>query len=430
MTISARQDDRVTKLESLLLGFTVDQAITTPLCIETIVTDSQAEYSTFKVDGQTKELAKVLATSIVTVVLEAAGDTIRALNAWTCLQGRPSIVLSQSFKVVAAPSVIISISLVGLKSIEEVTKNVEATIIKSFAKVLGVPQQAVSIHAGTSRAQRSIYGPAPTADSGIGLITTSFQEPTSPGLVDRGKEIIKRRNTGVIVRVRILTTSQTHAELLAQKAATTAYMAELIATLAEYGINVDLSSITASVVQPLNVSNITSSQIDGQIITANSNPAENNVAIIAGSVSGGVCLLSAFFFFVFLKIRNKQRTASQLSKEQSFAAESTQESQSAADLPQGQAQQGMPNQTELLSISAPIPVEPGPEGDGCERGNSNQPSPMAGAKKDPISSNITVYDPISAGHENVEIRLVILSEESTSVYTWHTLFEYVIHRRI
>jgi hypothetical protein len=452
--MSVIPDGRVTKLERMLLGFIVAETINTPSCIETIAMNSQTEYPTFKMDGQTKTLTQVVAMSTVTLVLEAASDSTRALTAWTCWQGLASPVASQSFKVLPAPSVIISISLVGLKSIAEVTKEMEASIIRTFAKVLVVPLQAVSIEAGVSGVQRRLNDQASTAHSDTGhgsAITTTAADrvaiatdhvptynvdkhgdnaarrnslvhiddmrqassqqgvvpvelPASTSLEGQGMQNIQRRNTGVIVRVRILTTSQSNAELLAQKASTTASMAELVTTLAESGISVEPSSITATVVQPLNNPSTTSGQIDGQ--TTSSNSTENNAAIIAGSVSGGVCLLVAVFTFVFIRHRNKRRAASQLFKGQSLTSENTPEHQPEADLPQSQDAQPLnnPNQAEILGISVPVETEQKDDDDGDS--NQLQPLQFAGATQQHPPSNITVFEPISAGHHNVEVRWV------------------------
>jgi hypothetical protein len=323
VTVSATKDEKAGKSERVFLGFTLDKTASTSWCQETSATPSgNSEAYTFRMDSKMQTSTHVIASSTVVLVLEATGSDEIALRVWACQQGFVSNFTYQGYKIIPAPSVILSFVIPGAQSVKDITKELEAKIVKTFAKVLAVPPQSVSLLLDQRRQLQdettSGHDQAMVLvnDRSRSLRTKSEVEGVNRSVNVQGSPEKKmaqhsgqgrhRRSGGVTLKIRILSTSQEHAEALASQATKTLLDA-LLRSLAESGIQIDASSISAAVVQP-----VLSASYGLGTETRNS---LDKVAIIAGSVSGGVfVILVALSLFVFQRYRRKPQSEYQPSK--------------------------------------------------------------------------------------------------------------------
>jgi hypothetical protein len=378
-------------LERILLGFSLNLAESTSLCRETLAITDRGDLYTFRMGSKTQALTHVLSSSTIVLVLQATGDVI-LLRAWSCHEGTSSNVTLQDYKIMPAPTIIISMVIAGIQTVEDITKEMETNIISSFAKVLGVPPQSVYIPFDK---RRWSLGDGYLRDANAGILilkeNASIALPSTKTAHINRVEVAKaslfgarnidanadkspeRRSGGVVVEVHILATSQTQADTI-RTLATTTLLSTLLGSLAKTGVQVDGSSVSATVVQP--VIN-TSSPL--YVPSTDSSSLFHITAIIAGSVSGGFFLIVAISTIVFVRYKRKHRAGSQVAKTDVPSLTDEQREGLEATLGAG-----------ILGMSVPI------EGDG----NTNDNSQIPGTE--PVTPSM--YHPMSASHENVEVR--------------------------
>jgi hypothetical protein len=327
---------RAKTTETGVLGFVVNATLSQAVCEVPVnagvkVVDAN---DVFRVTAESQELTQVLAAQSATLVIEASGQGLRYLHTWSCWQGLPTEVKTQSFNIVPTPSVVVSFSIEGVNSVEEISKEVRESIVSSFSQAFGVPAESVYIEGLIpDSVRRSDELPLHMANDTLtytGQFTTQRKhEGLSKGSLKNLKHIAqvlkantilhgaikqqqervgptpmhpallsgpKRRLLAVTISVKILTTSQSQADSLA-KAVTPSVLAGLIGTLAQQGLKIEASSLSTVVVAPKydkNTSNSSQAVLGLRNEEVDTHNGSINVAVIAGSTGAG--------FFLFLCI--------------------------------------------------------------------------------------------------------------------------------
>jgi hypothetical protein len=328
--------------ETGILGFVVMKATFSQAVCEVSVNpdvNSLDANDVFLVSAQTEKLTQVLSAASVTFVMEASGESLRYLHTWSCWQGLPTKINTQTFKIVPTPSVVVSFSIEGVNSVEDISKEVRVSIILSFSQAFGVPAESVYIEGLKPNSVRRVNQlPLGRANNKLaytgqlmssqrkyeGLSKDSLKNSTHIAKVLKADSILnvtikqqqehiaptpmrpaslggpKRLLLAVTITVKILTTSQSQAYSIA-KAVTPILFAGLMSTLAQQGMKVEASSLKTVVVEPnydKNPANNSQAVLDSGKGKTNTVNGSFNVAVVAGSTGAGFFLLLCILGFL------------------------------------------------------------------------------------------------------------------------------------